>query len=136
MSRYIPPYLKELVINRANSRCEYCRISAIHSYFPFHIEHIISIKHGGKTLSENLAYACPICNLYKGTDIATILEGHEVPIRFFNPRTDNWHEHFEINATGFLSYKTPIGQGTIKILNLNHPESIIERREMIKRNIF
>jgi 5-methylcytosine-specific restriction endonuclease McrA len=50
MSRKISPKLKELVKQRANFRCEYCRLSAELSYFPFHIEHIISLKHGGKLL--------------------------------------------------------------------------------------
>lgn len=39
---------------------------------PFHIEHIIARKHGGATDEENLALACPHCNGYKGTDIATL----------------------------------------------------------------
>lgn len=136
MSRYISNLLKELVIKRANSRCEYCRLSAIYSYFPFHIDHIISIKHGGKTISLNLAYACPLCNFNKGSDIATFLDNPTIIFRFFNPRTDNWQDHFYAENTGLLVAKTPIGEATIKILNLNHPDSIIERSEMIRFGIF
>jgi hypothetical protein len=136
MSVYIPTKLKDLVPKRANFRCEYCRLSAHHSYFPFHIEHIISIKHGGKTLSLNLAYACPLCNLNKGSDIATFLNNPDVFVRFFNPRTDNWDEHFYVEDTGLIIPKSSIGAATIKILKFNHPDSIIERSEMIRFGSF
>jgi len=132
MSRYVSEALRKLVTERAFSRCEYCKIHAENSFFTFHIEHIISLKHGGKTVSDNLAFSCPICNLNKGTDIATFIEDIKEVIRFFNPRNDNWDEHFEIEESGFIFHKTPIGASTIKILNLNHPDSIIERREMVR----
>ena len=136
MSRYLSNKLKELVPKRANFRCEYCRLSAEFSYFPFHIEHIISLKHGGKTISLNLAYACPLCNIKKGSDIATFLNNPDVLIRFFNPRIDNWNDHFNIEETGLIAAKTPIGEATIKIFNFNHPDSIIERAEMIRFDSF
>lgn len=58
------------------------------------------------------------------------------PIRFFNPRIDIWDDHFDIEATGLISEKTLIGAATIKILDINQPESIIERCEMIRFNLF
>lgn len=136
MSRYIPDALRDFVANRAMHRCEYCRINSQSSYFTFHIDHIVSLKHGGLTSAENLAYTCQICNINKGSDIATFLEKPNIPVRFFNPRTDAWNDHFLPNELGLLEAKTDIGQATIKILDLNHPDSIIERREMIRRGIF
>lgn len=136
MSRYISEILRDFVANRASFRCEYCKVDAQNSFFAFHIDHIVSIKHGGKTLSENLAYSCQICNLNKGSDIATFLEDTDNPIRFYNPRTDNWNEHFSIDETGLLEAITDVGAATIKILDLNHPESIIERQEMIRFGSF
>ncbi len=132
MSQYIPEALRRLVAERANHRCEYCRLSALDSFFAFHIDHIISLKHGGRTTSDNLAYACQICNLNKGSDIYTFLTNPALPIRFFNPRTDVWKDHFEADISGVAIAKTLIGAATIKILDLNHPESIIERREMMR----
>ncbi len=108
MSRYISDTLRDFVANRAAFRCEYCRIHAQNSFFAFHIDHIVSLKHGGETSSDNLAYTCQICNLSKGSDIATFLEKPSIPIRFFNPRTDNWNDHFFIDETGFLEAKTDI----------------------------
>jgi 5-methylcytosine-specific restriction endonuclease McrA len=69
MSRYISTELRDFVSKRAKNQCEYCLISDEFSYLTFHIEHIISLKHGGKTEVENLAYACPICNVNKGSDL-------------------------------------------------------------------
>ena len=71
-------------------------------------------------------------NTNKGSDIATILEDTQIPIRFYNPRIDIWAEHFEIESSGLLHPKTLIAQATIKILDLNQVESIIERSKLIQ----
>jgi hypothetical protein len=135
MSRYIPENIRELVSRRADFRCEYCRFPADRSFFTFHIDHIVSVKHGGKTVSENLAFCCPVCNLSKGSDVATLLGTPPVAVRLFNPRTDFWADHFSVDASGLLLTETDIGQATIKILNLNHPDFIIERREMLRMGL-
>lgn len=95
MSRKISKQIRQTVIDRANFRCEYCRIFERYSFLAFHIEHIVSLKHGGDDNLENLALACPICNLNKGTDIATFIDSIDNPVRFFNPRNDIWDEHFD-----------------------------------------
>jgi hypothetical protein len=136
MSRYISEKIKNAVALRAKNRCEYCRIHSEFSYFPFHIEHIISLKHGGSNDLENLAYACQICNFSKGTDIATFIGLPTNIIRFYNPRIDIWTENFEIDSSGFIAPISQIGEATIKILELNHPESIIERKEMLRFGLF
>ena len=61
MSRYISEKLRLQVATRANFRCEYCLLWERFSFYTFHIDHIISLKHGGKTILRNLANACPIC---------------------------------------------------------------------------
>jgi len=106
MSRYVADSLRKLVAERANFCCEYCLLPAENSYFGFHIEHIVSLKHGGKTEADNLAYSCQICNLNKGTDLGTYLDNPLNLIRFFNPRIDNWQDHFEILSSGLLRAKT------------------------------
>ena len=136
MSVYVSPTTRQTVAQRADFRCEYCRVQAEFAYFPFHIEHIISLKHGGLTHLDNLAYACQICNLSKGSDIATFLNDMEDIVRFFNPRKDIWQEHFEVDKSGWITSLTDIAAATIKILDLNHPDSIIERRELLKRGLF
>jgi hypothetical protein len=43
---------------------------------------------------------------------------------------DNWFDHFAIE-NGIFTAKTPIGAATIKLLELNVPDKIIERRELM-----
>ena len=136
MSRYISDPLRQFVSERAGYRCEYCHLPQRFAFFSFHIDHIISLKHAGGTSEANLALSCQLCNLNKGSDVATFLKDEQVPIRFFNPRKDSWDDHFETEASGYLLAKTLIGEATVKILNFNHPDSIIERSALIKINVF
>ncbi|MFN0175876.1 MAG: HNH endonuclease [Saprospiraceae bacterium] len=129
MSRYVSAELRREVAERAGFRCEYCRLPEAVAMVRFQIEHIIAIKHHGLTVSENLAYACPICNANKGTDIGTVLEDTETIIPFFNPRKHDWFAHFEVN-NGEILPKTLLGEATVKILDFNTLERILERLEL------
>lgn len=131
MSRHIPDTLRRLVATRADFRCEYCHTPEIGTFYALQIDHITSLKHGGKTTEENLAYACTLCNRNKGTDLGTRLEMHGPIIRFFDPRTDNWFEHFQVTEQGLIVAKSIIGEATIKIFGMNHADSLIERRLLI-----
>jgi 5-methylcytosine-specific restriction endonuclease McrA len=62
MSRYISEDIRRIVAARADFRCEYCKMPEEHAFFTFYLDHIMSIKHGGQTTLENLAYACAYCN--------------------------------------------------------------------------
>jgi 5-methylcytosine-specific restriction endonuclease McrA len=126
MNRYISETIRKKVIIRANHYCEYCQISDDDIYFPHQIDHIISRKHGGESTLENLAYACFACNNAKGSDIGTILLPDKVFIRLFNPREDSWQDHFEME-NGVIYAKTTIGQATVKVLNFNDINRVIER---------
>lgn len=129
MKKSVSNLIKNQVALRANFRCEYCLLPEKLSFFSFHIDHIKSVKHGGTSLSENLAYCCPDCNHFKGTDIASFLE-NEVLVRFFNPRRDEWHEHFEL-LNGTIRGKTDIGKATERIFKFNEPDRLILRRQFI-----
>lgn len=127
MSRYIADSLKKQVIDRANYRCEYCLQPDLFAYISHQIDHIISIKHGGENNLDNLAYACFQCNVNKGSDIGTVLLPDRTLIRLYNPRIDYWHDHFEIE-NGVIYAKTAIGQATIKILDFNDVDRVLERQ--------
>jgi HNH endonuclease len=127
MSRYISNKLRELVVKRAGYCCEYCLLPLEDSFFPYHIDHVISLKHGGQTILSNLALSCMLCNISKGSDIGTVLLPDRIFIRLFNPRIDVWKEHFEFTESAIYA-KTTIGEATIKVLNLNEVERIIERQ--------
>jgi HNH endonuclease len=129
MNRYISEKLRLDVALLANFRCEYCRIHEDDLFFSYQIDHIISIKHGGETELENLAYACSMCNQNKGSDLGTYLSDSKRLIRLFHPRKDNWKTHFEVN-NGEIIGKTKIGLATIKVLDLNNVDRIILRQEL------
>jgi hypothetical protein len=115
----------------ARSRCEYCRFPSAASLLSFEIEHIISEKHGGLTDLENLALACPFCNRAKGSDLASIDPETGALTAFFNPGAQSWPEHFRLDAALIVPC-TGTGRVTVIILQLNHPERLIEREQLIQ----
>lgn len=132
MSRYINEKLRTQVETRANGFCEYCRIAIRRYIFRGEINHIISFKHRGITKFENLALACQPCNRNKGSDLGSLSETSNELTRFFNPRTDNWSEHFRVNSDAEIEFLTIIGEVTRFIFGFNETERIIERRGLIE----
>ncbi len=134
-SRYIPDVIRQEVAERANYRCEYCLRRESDSFIRYQIDHIISRKHGGLTISENLAYSCPVCNGNKGPNVGTVLQDEEIFVRLFNPRKHNWDKHFDL-AEGTFVAKSKIGEATIKVLDLNNINRILERLDLIATGLF
>ena len=118
--------------SRANFVCEYCLIAEADAYFRFQVEHIISRKHGGSSELENLALACVFCNRYKGSDIASLIPESGELVRFFNPRINRWREHFRLNGV-VIEPLTEIGEATVRILQMNHDDQILERQVLSRR---
>lgn len=133
MSKLVSGTIRRAVAHRAGYCCEYCLIHEDDVLFSHEIEHIISLKHGGSSELDNLAYSCIYCNRFKGSDIGTYFLPDTTFVRLFNPRTDNWEDHFK-HENGQLVPLTPIGRATVKILDLNHFERIIERQILISAN--
>lgn len=136
MSRIASKYLRKLIAVRAGFRCEYCQILEYLSNYEYHIEHIIGLQHGGSDMPDNLAYACAWCNWKKGPNIATMLLPDQTLVPLFNPRTQNWLDHFEVDPVGCLKGKSPTGRATIKLLDLNHQGKVEERAEIIKSGFY
>lgn len=128
----LPDHIKTAVAQRAAYKCEYCLLPDKVSFYNFHIDHIKSLKHGGSSVINNLAYCCPDCNYYKGSDIGSTLENDEI-IRFFNPRKDRWYEHFYLKD-GIILCTTDIGIVTANIFKLNDLDRLIFRRALIQLN--
>lgn len=135
MSEYIPDLWRKEVAKRADYRCEYCRRPEADSFIKFHIDHIISLKHGGITILDNLAFSCSICNGNKGSNVGSVLQNGEVFVRLFNPRKDDWFEHFEVSE-GVIYPKSEVAEATIKVLELNHLNRILERLDLIAAGLF
>jgi hypothetical protein len=129
MSSYVSAELRRVVASRASSRCEYCLIHEDDTYLGCQIDHIISEKHGGATASENLAYACACCNRAKGSDIASVAPSTGELTRLFNPRTDDWTDHFAFQGS-LIEPRTPIGEATVRLLELNAAERTAERQSL------
>jgi hypothetical protein len=125
-------HLRELVWQRARNRCENCQFPADVSLLPFQIDHVISEKHGGATVAENLALSCERCNSHKGASIAGYLAGRHV--RLFNPRKDRWSEHFEWKGP-FLVGKTEIGIVTINVLAINLAYRVALRAALLEEGL-
>lgn len=101
------------------------------SFVVHQADHIISEKHDGATTAENLAFACSLCNKYKGSDIATLDQQTGEITALFNPRSDNWNEHFQLDGNGALLSSTAIGRGTTRLLRLNQAKRMEERRLLV-----
>lgn len=115
---------------RAGDQCEYCRFPQTASLFAFEMEHIIAEKHDGITVVENLALSCPCCNRFKGTDLGSIDPETRQLTPFFNPRVQEWSDHFRLEG-GAIVPRTPEGRVTAKILQFNLLERILEREQLI-----
>lgn len=128
-SSYISTALRKRVIEVSRFRCGYCLTSS-HIIGPLlEIEHIISEARGGSTEENNLWLACPICNSHKGDRIEGIDPESGLKVSFFNPRTDQWNEHFEwIEGGAIINGKTPKGRVTVTALSMNHPDIVSARR--------
>jgi HNH endonuclease len=135
MTTYVSVELRTLVETRANGLCEYCLIHVRDTYLGCHVDHIISEKHSGATTAENLAYACTFCNRAKGSDIGSLTRGSGQLTRFFNPRTDHWAEHFELQGSLIIP-RTAIGEVTATILGFNLPDRVLERQELVGQQLY
>ena len=117
--------LEAKVRRRAVNRCEYCHLPQAAFRRPFHIEHIIARQHGGSTSMENLALACWVCNLKKGTNLSAIDPETNQMVRLFDPRKDIWEEHFSIHSSGSMRDGLEIrglttqGRATVRLLGMN-----------------
>lgn len=128
--QHIPQPLRRLVLERARGYCEYCLIHQDDAPDAHHVDHIIAVKHGGKTEILNLACACAECNRYKGTDLVTIdrLTGAMVPL--FNPRVQRWRDHFELRGAQIVGL-TITGRVTVELLRLNDDSRLLERETLM-----
>ena len=119
--------VRKLVQSRAFDRCEYCLLALSDAGLPHEIDHVISRKHGGTSDPENLAFACYLCNRYKGSDIASLHPATGELVRLYDPRRDRWEEHFRISGA-VVEPLTAIGATTSQLLRLNVTDRVVERQ--------
>ena len=112
--------LRQQIAAQARYRCGYCQTQETVSGIPLTIEHIAPKAQGGQDDAENLWLSCRLCNEAKGarSEAIDLLTGSTVPL--YNPRTQNWTEHFvwDNDGTSVVGL-TPIGRATVSALSLN-----------------
>ncbi len=123
--------LRAKLADRAGGRCEYCKMPNRARPISFQIEHILPRSHGGNSGLENLAYACAACNWNKGTNLAGLDPKTMELTRLFDPRHQNWDDHFRLNM-GRIDGLTPIGRATVEVLKMNTDMRVEQRLLVIE----
>jgi len=133
----MPPTLRQVVTQRAGGCCEYCHYPQSVMSGVLHLDHIIPPKFGGTNTADNCALSCQQCNSKKSDKINGIDPATGQIERLFNPRRDNWNEHFYLDPnTGVITGLTLIGRVTIKELGINEPEQIATRLRLLNAHLF
>ena len=130
------PDARETVELRGGRRCEYCRAPQPATGVRYHLD-VFPQSLGGTDDLDNLALACPTCNYYKSNHLLGIDEDGVTGRPLFNPRKDQWHEHFEYDLTTLrLKGKTAQGKGTINRLKMSYPFQIEARRLWVDLGLY
>lgn len=130
-----PPEIRQYLEDRAGGYCEYCKANVVFSPHPFTIDHIIPKSAGATDDLDNIAYACFGCNRCKHDKFTAIDPFSQTVVPIFNPRTEDWNDHFVWNAdTTRLLGLTAIGRATIEKLKLNRPELVRMREALVAVN--
>ena len=126
-----------LVAARAGHRCEYCRAPEVIFNFPFEVELIVPSSRDGADDEANLALTCRACNLHKGSHLTALDDQTESFVRFFDPRHDQWNEHFQVaTATGTMQGLTAIGRATVLRLRMNSEVQVAARRQWMRLGLY
>jgi len=132
---FIPIAIRQFVVVRARGRCEYCLVHQDDRPEAHQLDHIIALKHDGQTIPENLALACAICNNNKGSDFATIDWATETIVPLFNPRRQQWSDHFRLEGVEIIGI-TSTGLATAKLLRLNEPDRLLFRQALLAAGLY
>ena len=112
---------------RAQGRCEYCQMHESLQGATFHAEHIQPKVQGGRSEPDNLAWACPSCNLHKGDRTTLTDPSSGESVELFDPRRSKWLDHFR-----FVGYEivgtTAVGRAIVDAFRFN-----VEKRIRIRK---
>lgn len=90
---------------------------------PFHVDHVRAIQHRGIDVLESLCYAYSRCNHFKGPNLSSHDPLTDVHVKLFNPRTDNWDDHFRLDGPVIVGL-SPQGRVTVELLQMNEPRRL------------
>ncbi len=134
---YISDELKTKIRRQAKNRCGYCLTPQEIISMVFEMGHLRPIADGGTDDEENLWLACRNCNGFKHAKTKAIDAITKTEVSLFNPRTQNWHEHFEFSQdkTEIIG-KTPCGRATVIALRLNYEQAVNARKVWVKFDLY
>jgi HNH endonuclease len=122
---------RRLVYRDSGNRCGYCRVPEAYIYASMQIDHLMPQSKGGTDERTNLWLACPRCNGFKSNQIDGIDPLTIQLVSLFNPRTQDWFQHFRMKTDGVIEGISSCGRATVVTLQLNHPLSVDLRRFLI-----
>lgn len=97
------------------------------------IDHILPRAKDGSSAIDNLCYACSWCNSYKWSKTVGIDPQTKVETPLYNPRMQNWNEHFYWSEDGLsVIGLTPIGRATVETLRMNNEYIVTSRRYWVE----
>lgn len=111
--------LKRKIRQEAKNRCGYCLLPQSLNPAQLEVEHLLPTAKGGTDNEKNLWLACRLCNGYKGVQTEAIDPKTNKSVSLFNPRTQNWNEHFKWIDEKIVG-KTVCGRATVQGLKLNN----------------
>ncbi len=127
--------VRRFVWERANDRCEYCQMLQDHDPATFEVDHVIPEKMNGEAVESNLCLACFQCNNAKGPNIAGIDPDTGQKTFLFDPRNDNWWQHFRWDGPQLVG-TTAKGRATTTLLQINVSHRLALRRQLIVEGVF
>ncbi len=128
----VPETVRLLVRQAVGDRCGYCHSPQHLVMGKLEIEHIVPRARGGSDDESNLWLSCSLCNRYKGMQVEAADPKTKEVVRLFNPRADDWQEHFRWNADGVkVMALTQQGRATIAALNVNNEVAVEVRRNWV-----
>lgn len=117
------------VHERANLLCEYCQTSQRITGQAMHVDHI---DPDGDDSLDNLCLSCSNCNMSKARATSAVDSETGERVSLFNPRTQDWSEHFEWMPDGIvLRGLTPVGRATIQRLKINRDRMLGTRANWV-----
>lgn len=132
---YISESMRRRVMERASGRCEYFLLHSHYAVNQHEIDHIRAEKHGGTTEENNLCLSCFDCNRHKGSDLSSVDPVSGDVVLLFNPREDQWAEHFKLNE-GYIEALTAKGRVTVYLLQLNDEDRVDDRKRLIEVGLY
>ena len=123
--------LARAIRQRADGKCEYCRIPQFAFPLPFQIDHIIAEQHGGQSVANNLVWRVRVATGIKALTLLDLIRSRaKSSVSFIRERISGASIS---NSNGALIVgKTSIGHVTVQVLSMNDYDLLLLRVQLIE----